>query len=114
MEAIWDWLEARSPYTSKDPLFISLDNASRGHRLSGNAIYTMVRHSAEAAGVTKVLSPHRVRHSGITMALELSGGDVRRVKKLSRHAKVETVLVYDDNRINYQKNLTDLLSQTIA
>lgn len=114
VEAIWDWLQQRSPFSPKDPLFICLDNASQGKRLSGNAIYELVRRAAKAAGVSKVLSPHRVRHSGITAALELSNGDVRRVKKLSRHAKTDTVLIYDDNRTNHQRSLTDLLSKTIA
>lgn len=113
-EAIWSWLKSRSAYAAKDPLFTTLDRASWGSRLSGNAIYELVRGAAEAAHVGKILSPHRVRHSGITAALELSGGDVRRVKKLSRHAKAETVLIYDDNRVNHQKTLTDKLSDAIA
>lgn len=113
VQAIVDWLQVRSPYIPADPLFICLDNASRGHRLSGNAIYELVRAAAVVAGMSKILSPHRVRHSGITTALELSNGDVRRVQKLSRHAKADTVLIYDDNRVNHQKSLTELLSKAI-
>lgn len=113
VEAVWDWLQGRAAYEASDPLFICLDNANRGKRLSGNGIYELVKGRAAAAGLTKALSPHRVRHSGITAALELTNGDVRRVKKLSRHAKTDTVLLYDDNRVNHQKALSDLLSQAI-
>ncbi len=44
------------------------------------------------------LTPHKLRHSAITAALDATGGDVRRVQRLSRHARLETVMVYDDNR----------------
>ncbi|NJM67993.1 MAG: hypothetical protein HC851_21180 [Acaryochloris sp. RU_4_1] len=56
------------------------------------------------------MSPHRVRHSSITAALEATGGNVRAVQQLSRHAKPETVMRYDDNRNNLQGEVTELLS----
>ena len=56
------------------------------------------------------MSPHRIRHSGITEALEVTGGDVRAVQKLSRHAKLETLMVYDDARTNDQQKVTELLA----
>ena len=70
----------------------------------------MVDATAVAAGITKKLSPHRIRHSGITAALDATGGDVRRVQKLSPHAKLDTLMIYDDNRTNHQRDLTELLS----
>ncbi|HEY9863003.1 MAG TPA: hypothetical protein V6D21_02370 [Candidatus Obscuribacterales bacterium] len=39
--------------------------------------------------------------------------DVRRVQKLSRHAKVDTLMIYDDNRQKVQKDITDLLSELV-
>lgn len=108
--AIEEWLRSRGSYSAKDPLFIALDNASRGHRLTGTAIYSLVRETAAAAGIKKRMSPHRVRHSGITAALDATNGNVREVKKLSRHARLDTLLIYDDNRMNDQKKITDLLA----
>ncbi len=35
---------------------------------------------------------------GEAVALDLAGGDVRKVKRFSRHAKGGTLLKYDDNR----------------
>jgi integrase/recombinase XerC len=96
-----------------DPLFIALDRASYGHRLTGTAIYKIVQATAAAAGLTKRLSPHRVRHSGITAALDATGGNVRMVQKLSRHARLDTLMVYDDNRQNHQAEVTELLAAMI-
>ena len=39
----------------------------------------------------------------------VTGGDVRRVQKLSRHANLNTLIIYEDNRINAQAQVTDLL-----
>jgi integrase/recombinase XerC len=44
--------------------------------------------------------PHGLRHSSITAALDQYNGDVRKVREFSRHAKVETLLRYDDNRMD--------------
>ncbi|MDX2215495.1 MAG: tyrosine-type recombinase/integrase [Oculatellaceae cyanobacterium bins.114] len=118
VDAIAQWLAARfqpSPFTlhPSDPLFISLSNNSPGKRITGNAIYNLVVEASVAAGVQKHLSPHRIRHSSVTAALDATGGDVRRVKKLSRHKRIETLMVYDDNRINHQRDLTDLLGDML-
>lgn len=110
VEAIEGWIEARGACMPDEPLFISLANNSYGHRLSGDAIYQIVVEAAEKAGIKKRLSPHRVRHSSITAALEATGGDVRKVQKLSRHKAVNVVLLYDDNRRNAQGEITDILS----
>lgn len=112
-EAIAIFLRARSAHKPTDPLFVTLDRATHGGRMSGKAIYRLVQSAAETAGLSKRLSPHRVRHSGITAALDATGGDVRQVKKLSRHSKVETVLVYEDARINHQKSVTEILSRLV-
>ena len=114
VSAIAEWLEARTPHsplpTPHSPLFIALDRAHYGHRLSGNAIYTLVVETATAAGIAKHLSPHRCRHSSITAALNATNGNVREVQKLSRHARIETLMLYDDNRTNAQGKVTDLLA----
>ena len=67
-------------------------------RLSSSGLARIVRESGRAAGVQKPVRPHGLRHAAITGALEASGGDVRAVQRFSRHASVETLLVYDDAR----------------
>jgi len=92
------------------PLFIALDPSHRGHRLTGTAIYEIVRQCARSAGITKPMSPHRIRHSAITTALDVTNGNVRKVQKLSRHRKLDTLMIYDDNRTNLQGEVSHLLS----
>ena len=108
--AVNEWLQARGEAGPDEPLFIALDNVNKGHRLSGESIHYITRTAGKAAGIKKVLSPHRIRHSSITAALHHTGGDVARVQKLSRHAKVETLMVYNDRRENHQGEVTNLLS----
>lgn len=113
IEAVLDWLQARKEEDIKQPLFIALDRASYGHRLTGTAIYKLVEKIATEAGITKKLSPHRIRHSGITAALEATGGDVRKVQKLSRHVNLNTLMIYDDNRQDLQGEISDLLADLV-
>jgi integrase/recombinase XerC len=113
VEALADWLRTRRELDINQPLFIALDRASYGHRLTGTAIYKIVESVAQQAGITKKLSPHRIRHSGITAALDATGGDVRRVQKLSRHANLNTLMIYDDNRQNIQGEISDLLADMV-
>lgn len=111
--AIEEWLEARGKVDRTQPLFCTLDRATKGHRMSGNAIYNLVRNTVAAAGIKKVISPHRIRHSAITAALDLTGGDTRKVQKLSRHADLNTLTRYDDNRLRHQKEVTKILADLI-
>jgi integrase/recombinase XerC len=113
VEAITEWLQARKELDVTKPLFIALDRATKGHRLSGTSIYKIVDAISTQAGISKKLSPHRIRHSGITAALDATNGDVRRVQKLSRHADLNTLMIYDDNRQDVQGELSDLLSELV-
>lgn len=112
-EAIAAWLKYLPIASPDQPLFISLDPVWYGHRLTGQAIYWIVSETALAAGVTKKFSPHRCRHSAITAALDASGGNVREVQKLSRHSKLETLLVYDDQRSGAQAKVSGLLGDLL-
>jgi integrase/recombinase XerC len=112
-QALGEWLNVRGRDNKDEPLFISLDNRTKGQRLSGRSIHRLVDRSTKKANVAKVMSPHRVRHSAITAALDSSNGDIRRVQKLSRHSDIRTVGIYDDNRQNAQGDLSDMLSDLI-
>jgi len=111
--AIEAWLEARGEHQPDKALFCSINPGYRDGRLSTQAIYNIVSDRFQSAGITKTMSPHRIRHSSITAALEATGGDVRRVQKLSRHSLLNTLLIYDDNRKNHQGEVTDLLDSLI-
>lgn len=113
VEAICQWLEARG-YTPNDgPLFTSLDFYNSGKRLSGDGIRKIVVRLCAAAGIKKPMSPHRIRHSAITAALDATDGNVRKVQKLSRHKQINTLMIYDDNRSRDQGVITDLLDNLV-
>ena len=69
-----------------------------GHRLSGGGLYRVIRSLARRAGVATPVSPHRIRHSTTTDALDRLDGDVRTARGFTRHASIETVMKYDDAR----------------
>jgi integrase/recombinase XerC len=111
--AIESWLEARGEHQPDKALFCSVNIGYRDGRLCPQSIYDIVSDRCQDAGITKVMSPHRIRHSAITAALEATGGDVRRVQKLSRHSSLNTLLIYDDNRRNHQGEVTDILDSLV-
>lgn len=113
-EAIQDWLDCRGKLKADDPLFIALDFYSYGHQLTGDGIYAIVRRICSRAGISKHMTPHKIRHSGITDSLEVSNGDYRKVQSLSRHADPRTVMIYDDNRKQYQAELSSKLAQRVG
>jgi integrase/recombinase XerC len=113
VNAIESWLEARGEHDPDKALFVSVNPGYRDGRLCTQAIYDIVKYRCQSAGISKAMSPHRIRHSSITAALEVTGGDVRRVQKLSRHSSLNTLLIYDDNRKNHQGEVTDLLDSLI-
>lgn len=80
-----------------------------GLRLTGDGIYHIVQDLGARVGVPS-LTPHKLRHTAITIALDLTDGNVRAVRDLSRHARLETLQRYDDNRRNFQGSVSEKLS----
>ncbi len=113
VEAIATWLSVRGREHPDAPLFTSLDFANSGRRLTGDGIRKIVVRLCEKAGVKKQMSPHRIRHSAITAALDATDGNVRKVQKLSRHRRIDTLMIYDDNRAKDQREISNLLGGMI-
>jgi integrase/recombinase XerC len=90
------WIEDRGGVPG--PLFVRLDRPGPPTRLDPSNIAKASKTLGRRAGAARGSNPHGLRHHGITRLLEINGGDVRKAQKFSRHAKVETVLRYDDNR----------------
>lgn len=103
-----EWLEVRG--SEDGPVFTSLDRRLGGElkRITLNAVTRRVRQIGQQAGVR--VTPHGLRHAGITRALDLTGGDARRVRALSRHAKLETLMLYDDARVDMAGGVAALLA----
>ena len=74
---------------SQSEVFLSL----RGQALSTKTIWHLVKKYARAAGITKPLSPHTLRHSFATHLLN-NGGDLRVIQEMLGHADISTTQVY--------------------
>lgn len=79
------------------PLFTSFDirGAATARRITTRSLNRIVHRLSAAAG--HETHPHGLRHAGITRALD-QGMAPRDVQKLSGHADINTLFVYDDNR----------------
>lgn len=117
IDALNDYLDARrarAELAPTDPLFANAARWSDGNeRLTGRGLLHVV--STIGLAVTgKPLRVHALRHMAITAALDATGGDVRRVQKLSRHANIATLTRYDDNRSDLQGQVTGLLASLLT
>ena len=93
-----DWLhryitEARPHFGKTAPtrgeIFLSL----RGTPLSRKTIWYLIKKYARAAGITKNITPHTLRHSFATHLLE-NGGDLRVIQEMLGHADIATTQLY--------------------
>lgn len=99
-QAIDRYLAMRSPVDLDAPLLASHtpDNTRTGDgRLTGSGIYQRLQYLTRKAKLDRPARPHGLRHTAITAALD-GTRDPRVVQRFSRHAKLETVMRYDDNR----------------
>ena len=112
--ALEEWLNFH-PYNSPEkPLITSLSHNCYGSRIAGDSIYRIVQGYAEAAGIERRVSPHRLRHSSITAFLDASGGNLRAAQALSRHRNQNTLNLYDDNRRQEQKGASGMLEDLLV
>ena len=84
------------------PLFCAWRRTSR---IDLSTINRITARRAQAAGV--VCRPHGLRHTAITCALDVSGGDVRAVASLARHQNPSTTLRYDDRAHEAARDLAN-------
>lgn len=91
-DALGAWISASG--NTNGPVFTNFGGC--GRRITGKGLYLVIRKLGEVVGIE--VRPHGLRHAAITEALDVTGGDVRRVQKFSRHRDVRTLTTYDDNR----------------
>ena len=106
--ALAAWVAARGP--GPGPLFVRLDRAGPGRgRLTGESVRRLVGGLGRRAGLARAVRPHGLRHQAITAALD-AGRDVRDVRRFSRHASLDTVLIYDDARRDVAGDVAQLVA----
>lgn len=81
------------------PLFIHFSGSQSGlddglyTRLTARSVQRLVKRYAALAGITKVVTPHTLRHSFATDLL-INGADIRSVQGLLGHVNISTTQIY--------------------
>lgn len=112
-KAIDAWLELRS--RRKGPLFYRMTRSGEveGLRIDGNSVQYLVAKWGRRAGIDG-LSPHQLRHAGITAAAQRWEGPMVGLSRFARHKNPATTLIYVDNIAEQPRKIADLLEDEDA
>ncbi len=105
----WDSLSTYLEERSDGPLFTT----KSGRRLDRTAAAKTVASLAKRAGITKRVSPHSLRHTAVTLALD-AGVSLRDVQDFARHADPRTTRRYDHARNNLDRHASYELSRLLS
>ena len=79
-----------------------------GSRLTSPSLWGLVKRYARQAGISTEVSPHSLRHSFVTWALE-QGASLHKVQYAARHVDPRTTERYHRQKLNLDDNAVDYL-----
>lgn len=95
---------------NEGPIFLNRDGT---RRLDRHAATRIVKRLAKHGGIDKNISPHSLRHSFITAALD-AGVALRDVQEAASHADPRTTMRYDRARQSLDRHATYIVSTFVA
>lgn len=98
VDALTQYLKFARPLFLINPrvtglFLVSSRCGQRGRRLGHNSVMNIVQEAARAAGITKRVTPHTLRHSFATHLLR-AGADLRHVQELLGHSRIDATECY--------------------
>lgn len=102
-------LDACAGDRTTGPLLLRAD----GDQLDRRTADRWVKALAKRAGITKRISPHSLRHSMVTNALD-AGVPLRDVQVAARHSDPRTTARYDRNRHNLDRHAVHTLAAYVS
>jgi len=94
---------------TEGPIFLAKD----ARRLDRHGAGRIVRTTARRAGITKLVTPHTLRHAFITAALD-AGVPLRDVQEAASHADPRTTMRYDRARTSLDRHATYIVAAYVA
>jgi integrase/recombinase XerD len=94
----------RPTLVKKNPNATAVFLSRNGKPLTRMMIWIILKKWAQAAGITKKISPHTLRHSFATHLLE-GGADLRSVQEMLGHADISTTQIYTHLDREYLKEV---------
>ncbi len=76
----------------------------QGHPMSRQGFWKLLKSYAKAAGITKDITPHTLRHSFAAHMVE-NGADLRAIQEMMGHSDISTTQVYLNVNLNRIRNV---------